>query len=150
MRFVPSRQKTGKTSNSLRRTIPKRTTIRPKNCSPALNGEGLVTVLNEKVFYATRSYLLCAPRSRMDVLTPSGTGRDRASITACGAYNESVDREERLENPEGKFDRQADQESAAEDQPAQQKSRKNLLAAGSSTASSRRRRIRLSKQLHGN
>lgn len=94
-------------------------------------GEALVTVLNEKGIPTPLVHtLLCAPRSRMDVLTPSEQDEIVRRSPLAGAYNESVDRESAYEILKGKFDRQADQESAAEDRPAQQKKGEKESAGG--------------------
>ena len=62
-------------------------------------GEALVTVLNEKGIPTPLVHtLLCAPRSRMDVLTPSEQDEIVRRSPLAGAYNESVDRESAMKS----------------------------------------------------
>lgn len=56
-------------------------------------GEALVTVLNEKGIPTPLVYtIMCAPKSRMDVLTPEEQDEKVASSELASVYNEEIDR----------------------------------------------------------
>ncbi len=80
-------------------------------------GEAAVTVLSEKgnptPLAAT---LLCAPRSRMDVLTPGEIDEIMAGSKIAAKYNEAIDRESALEILNKKIEEhKAEQEKEAEE-----------------------------------
>ncbi|HAH25091.1 MAG TPA: ATPase [Prolixibacteraceae bacterium] len=61
-------------------------------------GEALVTVLNEKGIPTPLVYtLMCAPQSRMDILTPEEQEEKVKSSRLAGIYNEEIDRESAYE-----------------------------------------------------
>jgi len=61
-------------------------------------GEALVTVLNEKGIPAQLVHtMMCAPQSRMDILTPEEQDEKLASSKIARYYNEEIDRESAYE-----------------------------------------------------
>ena len=90
-------------------------------------GEAAVTVLSEKgnptPLAAT---LLCAPRSRMDILTPAEIDEIMAGSKIAAKYNEVIDRESALEMLNKKIEEHAaeQQKEAAEKEEAKTKSGK--------------------------
>jgi len=67
-------------------------------------GEALVTVLNEKGIPTPLAHtLMCAPQSRMDVLTPEEINEKVAASTLARVYNEEIDRESAYEMLKGKL-----------------------------------------------
>ena len=61
-------------------------------------GEALVTVLSEKGTPTPLAHtIMCAPRSRMDVLTPAEQEEEVASSKIAKVYNEIIDRESAYE-----------------------------------------------------
>jgi DNA helicase HerA-like ATPase len=74
-------------------------------------GEALVTVLDEKGSPTPLAHvLLCAPRTRMDVLTPQEQDEIVSNSDVAGEYNEEIDRESAYEMLTEKI------KSAAEDE----------------------------------
>jgi len=66
-------------------------------------GEALVTVLNEKGIPSPLVHtIMCAPQSRMDVLTPAEQDEKIASSKIAKEYNEEIDRESAYEILKGK------------------------------------------------
>lgn len=67
-------------------------------------GEALVTVLSEKGTPTPLVHtIMCAPRSRMDVLTPAEQDEKIASSKIAPAYNEVIDRQSAYEILNGKI-----------------------------------------------
>lgn len=67
-------------------------------------GEALVTVLNEKGIPTPLVHtIMCAPQSRMDVLTPAEQDEKVASSAIAKEYNEVIDRESAYEILKGKI-----------------------------------------------
>jgi len=67
-------------------------------------GEALVTVLNEKGIPTPLVHtIMCAPQSRMDVLTPAEQDEKVASSAIAKEYNEEIDRESAYEILKGKI-----------------------------------------------
>lgn len=61
-------------------------------------GEGLITVLNEKGIPTPLVHtMMCAPQSRMDVLTPAEQDEKIASSSIAKMYNEEIDRQSAYE-----------------------------------------------------
>ena len=66
-------------------------------------GEALVTVLNEKGIPSPLVHaIMCAPQSRMDVLTPQEQDEKIASSAIAKEYNKEIDRESAYEILKGK------------------------------------------------
>jgi uncharacterized protein len=67
-------------------------------------GEALVTVLNEKGAPTPLVHtIMCAPQSRMDILTPEELNEKVASSSLARVYNEVIDRESAYEMLKGKI-----------------------------------------------
>jgi DNA helicase HerA-like ATPase len=67
-------------------------------------GEALVTVLNEKGIPTPLVHtIMCAPQSRMDILTPAEQDEKVASSAIAKEYNEEIDRESAYEILKGKI-----------------------------------------------
>jgi DNA helicase HerA-like ATPase len=67
-------------------------------------GEALVTVLNEKGIPTPLAHtLMCAPQSRMDVLTPDEISEKVAASAMARIYNEEIDRESAYEMLQAKL-----------------------------------------------
>ncbi len=67
-------------------------------------GEALITVLNEKGIPTPLVHtIMCAPQSRMDVLTPAEQEEKIASSAIAKEYNEEIDRESAYEILKGKI-----------------------------------------------
>lgn len=85
-------------------------------------GEALVTALNEKGIPTPLVHcLLCSPRSRMDVLTPSEIDNLVAQSKIAAKYNEVIDRESAFEMLTAKIEEAA--ERAAKEKAEQEKAK---------------------------
>jgi len=86
-------------------------------------GEALVTVLNEKGIPSPLVHtIMCAPQSRMDVLTPAEQDEKIASSKIAKEYNEEIDRESAYEILKGKV--------AQPTQPAEEPDRREMVDVG--------------------
>ncbi len=103
-------------------------------------GEALVTGLNEKGIPTPLVHtLLCAPRSRMDVLTGDEIKEVINNSTLVPRYNEAIDRESAYEILTGKLERAVNENSGGkeiveEKDPAQKKEKSIVAEVAGSTA----------------
>jgi uncharacterized protein len=89
-------------------------------------GEAAVTVLNEKGNPAPLSaVMLCAPRSRMDILTAQEIDEITGSSPFIKKYNEIIDRESAFEMLTAKLNEAAKQQETAEKEKVQLKKEKS-------------------------
>jgi hypothetical protein len=89
-------------------------------------GEAAVSVLSEKGNPTPLSaVLLCAPRSRMDILTPEEINGITGASQLVGKYNEVIDRESAFEILTAKLNEAAKQQEEAEKEKEQQKEEKS-------------------------
>jgi DNA helicase HerA-like ATPase len=87
-------------------------------------GEAIVTVLDEKGAPTPLAHtLLCAPRTRMDVLTPDEQDQIVASSEIAREYNEVIDRESAYEMLNKKINA-VDEEDKNEDEPQEKSGKK--------------------------
>jgi hypothetical protein len=94
-------------------------------------GEALVTVLNEKGIPTPLVHtLLCAPRSRMDVLTPAEQEEIVRRSPLADRYNETVDRESAYEILKGKLNRSPEAESSSPEAPERERPTEKERAGG--------------------
>jgi hypothetical protein len=79
--------------------------MKPTGCLTELGiGEALVSALDEKGRPAPLVHtMVCAPRSRMDILTPQEQEETIASSALATHYNEIIDRESAYEILKGKL-----------------------------------------------
>jgi uncharacterized protein len=90
-------------------------------------GEALVTALNEKGIPTPLVHtLLCAPRSRMDILTPAELDKIEINSRLVKKYNEIIDRESAFEMLNEKLSR-VDQQEKPKTAAKSTKQEKNIL-----------------------
>ncbi len=85
-------------------------------------GEALVTVLNEKGIPTPLVHtMMCAPQSRMDVITPQEQDEEIASSRLAGFYNQEIDRDSAFEILKAKLVAAADETPEEEQEPEKEK-----------------------------
>lgn len=85
-------------------------------------GEALVTMLNEKGIPTPLAHtMLCAPRSRMDVLTDGEIDSIISGSKLVAKYNQTIDSESAYEILTAKLEEAAEKTKAAEEEEAQAK-----------------------------
>ncbi len=91
-------------------------------------GEALVTVLSEKGIPTPLVHtMMCAPQSRMDILTPDEQDEKVASSKIAADYNEVIDRESAYEILNGKIASATDESSVKQTSSAVPKEEKSEM-----------------------
>lgn len=92
-------------------------------------GEAFVSVLNEKGIPTPLAHtLMCAPQSRMDVISDSEMESVLAKSKLIAKYNNAIDRESAFEMLNKKLEAAAAQEEAAKESKAAKSTRRNSAA----------------------